>query len=470
MTGEDVNAGGDLVAEEPRLLNDRYELVRVLGEGAMGRTHLAVDTRGGREVAVKELLPSRMKRWKDFELFNRECELLEHLNHRGIPRYYEHFTLESENDEEPSTLYLVQAFIDGTNLQDLLDGGESFDEEAVKDILRQTLEILTYLHGLNPPVIHRDIKPANLMRRENGEIVLIDFGAVRESVTAEGVGSTVVGTFGYMPPEQYAGQAGAPTDLFALGATAVQLLTGRPPGELFEGLHTVRLPADLRVTLGMERILMGMTEPDVDLRAQSAREVLDQLGQEFLMIPRDSVTGGLPIPHEIIPAPRPFPGLQLRDPYTGWSHVKTAFLVTAAFLISFALPVGFFLTAPPVLAMVGLVVPIAAGAMGLFACKRVIRDIDIYRRGTYSLGEVTARFSSIGGGNSRGNLTYRFPGPLGFVHGSLASGDRAFSNLMVGDPLGVIYLEEDPTQHVMYAVPAHWSRRQERDERRLLTE
>ncbi len=470
MSEESATAVAEEDQEERGWIKDRYELVRVLGEGAMGRTHLALDHEAGkRKVAIKELLPSRMKRWKDYELFNRECELLEHLNHKGIPKHYEHFTVEARSEDEPASLYLVQEFIDGENLEDLLKDGEEFGEEEVKELLYQTLGVLKYLHGLNPAVIHRDIKPSNLMRRANGEIVLIDFGAVRESVTAEGVGSTVVGTFGYMPPEQYAGQAGPATDLFALGASCVELLTGRPPGELFEGLHTVRLPADLEVTLGMERILMGMTEPDVDRRIQSAQEVLDQLDDEFLMIPRDSVTGTLPIPHEIVAAPRSFPGFQLRDVYLGTSHVTTALVNLGAFLLSLSFPIGLLVALKSPVALIGMVAPMATGAMGLFACQRVLRDIGIYREGRYTLGEVTARFSGIGGGEAHGNLTYRFPGPVGFVHGSVASKDRAFRNLRVGDPLGVIYREEDPTKHVLYAVPTSWSKKQERDDRRLIT-
>src|SRR5690554_2582827 len=110
-----------LTTEYLEVVRGRYGLIRVLGEGALGRTYLARDLEAGEElVAVKELLPSRMKRWKDYELFHRECEMLRSLNHPGIPRYHAHFTV-TEEDDTPDRLFLVQSYIQGKNLQNLLD-------------------------------------------------------------------------------------------------------------------------------------------------------------------------------------------------------------------------------------------------------------------------------------------------------------------------------------------------------------
>ncbi|WP_230470175.1 serine/threonine protein kinase [Lujinxingia vulgaris] len=454
------------------VIRGRYGLMRVLGEGALGRTYLARDLDSGeRLVAVKELLPSRMKRWKDFELFHRECEMLRSLDHPGIPRYYEHFTIEDEEGDAPERLFLVQSYIEGRNLQDRLDEGYRFTEAEVRDILNQTLAVLDYLHGLNPPVIHRDIKPANLMVREDGSVVVIDFGAVRESVTAEGLGSTIVGTFGYMPPEQYAGAARAATDIFALGASAVQLLSGTPPGELFDGLHTFRLPDDLPVTIGLERVLLAMTEPEVDRRMQSAAEVLKALQDEFLMIPRETVVGQLPVPHEILPAPRPFPGFFLRDAYLGHSHLGVVMVNIIACLATLSLPIAVWMAGMAGFAVLGAFVFLCTLGMALAACGRALHDISVYRAGTYTLGEVTGRFSDIGGERAVGvHLTYRYPVEGSYVYGSLATGDRAFRDLKPGDPLGVIYMPEKPEEHVMYAVPSTWSKRQENSQRRLAVE
>nr|WP_158542289.1 serine/threonine-protein kinase [Lujinxingia litoralis] len=467
--GVDSGAG---TREYLEVVGGRYGLVRVLGEGALGRTYLAYELEGAETpVAVKELLPNRMKRWKDYELFHRECEMLRSLHHPGVPRYRAHFTIPGKDEGSPERPFLVQEYIEGKNLQDMLDEGRVFDEEQVRDVVRQTLEVLEYLHGLNPPVIHRDIKPANLMMRGDGSIAVIDFGAVRESVTADGLGSTIVGTFGYMPPEQYAGAAQPATDLFALGASAVQLLSGTPPGELFEGLHTFRLPEDLSVTLGFERVLLGMTEPEVGHRIQSAREVLDALADEFLMIPRTSVVGRLPVPHEILDAPRSFPGFFLRDAYLGRSHLGVVAINGVACLATISFPIAAGMTGMVSLAVLGAFIFLCTLGMAWAASSRAFHDIAVYRAGRYTLGEVTGRFTDIGGDTAKGvRLTYRFPVGTGYVYGSLATRDRAFQALRAGDPLGLIYLPETPEEHVMYAVPATWSKRQETQTKRKALE
>jgi len=440
------------------ILNERYEIERILGEGALGRTYLASDSKTGSKVAIKELLPSRMKRWKDFDLFHRECQTLEALSHPGIPRYFEDFTIESES-EAPPRLFLVQEFIDGRSLQDLLDEGEEFDEVRVRDIAKQTLDILDYLHNLNPPVIHRDIKPANLMLNARGQIVLIDFGAVRESVTMDGVGSTIVGTFGYMPPEQYAGQSTAGTDLFALGATLVQLLTRQPPGELFEGLHHFRIPDGLPVTLGFEQVLLKLTEPELHERYSSAQEVKEDLERGFLMVPKSSVTGLLPIPHEITPAPRPFPGFFLRDAYHGKSHLLVVLMAAISVILVAVFPVALFLSGGPVFAIPGLFAVFVCTALAAILTRKARTEIGVYRRGIYSLGEVTGIFWS-DAADSQTNLTYRYRVGEDFRHGSISTVDKAYSTLGPGDPVGVIYLPEEPEEHVMYAVPSRWAAEQ----------
>lgn len=440
-------------------LGDRYRVIKVLGEGALGRTMLAHDDRKSRKVAVKELLPSRMKRWKDLDLFHRECTTLRSLSHEGIPRYYEDFVIEPEGEDAPPRLFLVQEFIEGESLQDKLDQGETFKEDEVRAILRQVLEILEYLHGLNPQVIHRDIKPANLMITPDGRIVMIDFGAVREAITFDGVGSTIVGTFGYMPPEQYAGKSEPATDLFALGATCVQLLTGRPPGELFEGIHEFKLPEDLPVTLGFEKVLLHMTEPEISKRYQSVDEIRVDLEDAFLMVPKESLTGHLPIPYDIRPAPRPFPSFYLRDAYQGSSHLFNLMGAIFGVLLTAVFPITGILMNQPVFAFVGTFAVFVAIVMAHAVSKKARNEISVYQRGNYTLGEVTGVFWS--SANDRmTNLTYRYKVGDGFSHGAVATVDKAYKKLAPGDPIGVIYLPNEPTEHVMYAVPHAWSDKQ----------
>ncbi len=450
---------GDPSSVEGQVLRGRYRVLETLGEGALGRTMLAHDEEKSKKVAVKELLPSRMKRWKDLDLFHRECSTLQSLSHEGIPSYYEDFVIEPEGEDAPPRLFLVQEFIEGESLQDKLDRGEVFEEPAVRDILVQTLAILEYLHGLNPQVIHRDIKPANLMMKPDGRITMIDFGAVREAITFDGVGSTIVGTFGYMPPEQYAGKSEPATDIFAMGATCVQLLTGRPPGELFEGIHEFKLPDDLPVTLGFEKILLHMTEPEIEKRYQSVQDLRGDLDDAFLMVPKESLTGHLPIPYQIRPAPRPFPSFYLRDAYQGSSHLFN--LVGAVFgvLLTAVFPITGILMNQPVFAFVGIFAVFVAIVMAHAVTKKARNEISVYQRGTYTLGEITGVFWS--SANDRmTNLTYRYKIGDSFSHGSVATVDKAYKKLTPGDPIGVIYLPHEPTEHVMYAVPNAWSEKQ----------
>lgn len=442
------------------VLKQRYEVVRTLGEGALGRTMLARDReQAGKEVAVKELLPTRMKRWKDLDLFHRECQTLQALSHPGIPTYYEDFTLDGATEDEPPRLFLVQEFVQGKSLQDRLDEGATFSEPEVRAIVEQVLVILDYLHGRNPPVIHRDIKPANLMLNDEGKVKLIDFGAVREAVTFDGVGSTIVGTFGYMPPEQYAGKSVPATDLFAVGAMCVQLLTGKAPSELFEGLHEFKIPADLPVTLGFERVLLRLTEPEVGRRYQNAASVLAALKTGFLMVPKNEITGALPIPYEIRPSPRPFPGFFLRDAYHGRSHLFVVLMSAFAVALTLVFPVLVWASGQGVFAVLGGFATLICGGLASSVSKKARNEINVYRRGTYTLGEVTGVFWSTAS-DAATNLTYRYRVADDFEYGCVSTVDADYAKLAPGDPIGVVYLPDEPSEHVMYAVPTTWARKQ----------
>src|SRR6185295_14519102 len=140
--------------------------------------------------------------------------------------------------------------------------------DEILRFLRDASGVLDYLHGRAPPVIHRDIKPNNVIRRPDGSFAIVDFGAVRDRLRPEG-GSTVVGTFGYMAPEQFQGRALPATDVYALGATAIAMLTGEEP----EALPHKGLAIDVNAALGrraspaMVRVLSSMLAPDPDQRA-----------------------------------------------------------------------------------------------------------------------------------------------------------------------------------------------------------
>lgn len=212
-------------------IGGRYQIVQILGAGGFGTTYLAQDQHrpGQPTCVVKHLKPAR--RDEDFlqtarRLFNAEAEVLEKLgHHERIPRLLAHF-------EEDQEFFLVEEFIPGTDLSHELTHGRSLPETEVVMLLDQILEVLSYVHQHN--VIHRDLKPSNLIRRQSdGQIVLIDFGAVKQIedatiLTAMGSDLTIaIGSPGYLPDEQVAGKPRFASDVYAAGVIGIQALTGR---------------------------------------------------------------------------------------------------------------------------------------------------------------------------------------------------------------------------------------------------
>jgi len=244
------------------LKEGRYSLLGLLGQGTQGQTYDAVDRREGRPVAVKRFDIRIAKTWKEAELAERETRTLQALSHPNLPGYVDHF-------EEDGALYLVMDKIEGESLAALRKRGVVFSRDDVDRLLRDASEILGYLHGRAPPVIHRDLKPNNIIRRPDGSFAFVDFGAVRDKLRPEG-GSTVVGTFGYMAPEQFQGRAIPASDVYAIAATALSMLTGKEPEELpHRGLALdVRAALGPSADAGLVDSLERMLDPDPDRRAQ----------------------------------------------------------------------------------------------------------------------------------------------------------------------------------------------------------
>jgi tRNA A-37 threonylcarbamoyl transferase component Bud32 len=262
------------MADTPTTLRDgRYAVVRLLGEGGQASTFEAVDKKRGKPVAVKRFRVRGAKSWKEVELAEREARVLASLSHPSLPCYVDHF-------EEGGDLYLVTDKIEGSSLADLRRAGRSFSEAEVTRLLRDASAALEYLHGRAPPIIHRDIKPSNVMLRPDGSFSLIDFGSVRDKMKPAG-GSTVVGTFGYMAPEQFQGRALPASDVYAVGTTALTLLTGVEPEDLPHKGLAVDVEAALRgsrVSREMVKALGAMLEPDPDRRASRIAPLLGGLG------------------------------------------------------------------------------------------------------------------------------------------------------------------------------------------------
>lgn len=260
-----------------QVLSDRYGIQSLLGRQRGRRTFLASDLQTGLSVVVKLLLFSPDFTWDDLKLFEREAEVLKSLDHPAIPKYLDYFEVETELGKG---FALVQTCIEARSLQDWIQSGRTFSEEELKAIAKELLGILNYLHNRQPPVIHRDIKPSNILLGDRsgnspGQVYLIDFGSVQTAV--HGGTRTIVGTYGYMPPEQFGGQSVPTSDLYALGATLIYLATGQHPDKLPQ--REMRILFEDRVNLRPNLIdwLKWLTEPSTDLRLKSAKQALEAL-------------------------------------------------------------------------------------------------------------------------------------------------------------------------------------------------
>jgi CHASE2 domain-containing sensor protein len=273
------------------VLGDRYKIVTVLGAGGFGQTYLAEDMHqpDSLRCVVKQFKPTTQD-VKTLEiarrLFHKEVEMQKILGqHDQIPKFLDFF-------EENQEFYLVQEFVDGEPLSHEFARRRLNEAETI-DFLRDVLVVLEFVHRHR--VIHRDIKPGNLIRRhQDGKIVLIDFGAVKE-IHTQVVGDTGqtsftvgIGTHGYTPTEQLAGKPRFCSDLYALGMTAIHGLTGLPPSRLPEDPDTAEYlwKNHIRIGTGLAFILDRMIRFHFSQRYQSATEVLQAL-QRLSELPTD---------------------------------------------------------------------------------------------------------------------------------------------------------------------------------------
>jgi eukaryotic-like serine/threonine-protein kinase len=252
-----------------------YQVLDLLGEGGSGKTYRALDDRSQTEVAIKVLSLRGMSDWKTLELFDREAKILAQLTHPAIPRYLDAFQTEIAGED---TYCLVQAIAPGRTLTSWVESGYVFNESQLQDIAAQILEILIYLQTFTPPIIHRDLKPQNLLWSESGEMYLVDFGSVRDTyhLTITG-GSTIVGTYGYMAPEQFRGQAVLATDLYGLGTTLLYLKSGQDPADLPVKQMKIDFRERVKISPDFANWLERLLEPIPEDRYRNATQALNAL-------------------------------------------------------------------------------------------------------------------------------------------------------------------------------------------------
>ncbi|MFQ4142044.1 protein kinase domain-containing protein [Chlorogloeopsis sp. ULAP02] len=274
-------------------INNRYKIVRVLGEGGFGKTFLAEDTHlpSSRCCVIKQLKPvtNNPQIYKMVQdRFRREAAILEDLGNSNnrIPNLYAYFS-------EQDNFYLVQEYIEGKTLTEKVQTEGVMNENAVREILKSLLYVLNFVHSRH--IIHRDIKPDNIILRSSDNVpVLIDFGAVRESmgtvVNSQGnpTSSIVIGTPGFMPPEQAAGRPVYSSDLYSLALTMIYLLTGKMPHELETDPRTasiiwhqyaMNISPNLRMVLDRAIAYNPSVSlaPSQEARYATAREMIDAL-------------------------------------------------------------------------------------------------------------------------------------------------------------------------------------------------
>lgn len=260
------------------VLGTEYTVVETLGRGSSGVTYKARNAEG-KLVAVKALSLQSMSDWKQLELFQREANTLKQLQHPGIPQYVADFEDDTEKDRG---YYLVQDLAQGRSLAELVKGGWRADEGEVTRIAKELLNILDYLASRRPAVTHRDVKPENIVLeggKAGGRVFLVDFGGVQAAALDQDFGSTIIGTYGYMAPEQFRGAAQPASDLYALGGTLLYLLSGKPPSAFPQDRLHIDFSQEVSIGRQLATVVDGLLEPLVEDRL-SAAEALEMLTQQ----------------------------------------------------------------------------------------------------------------------------------------------------------------------------------------------
>ncbi|MFS8875724.1 serine/threonine protein kinase [Synechococcus sp. R5-13] len=262
------------MAPERPIWRQRYRPERRLSKRSGRHTYLAQDLLTSEQVVIKLLLFGPDFDWADLKLFEREAQILQTLSHPAIPEYRDHFEISLEGGRG---LALVQTYIDAPSLQEWMEQGRRFAEPEVRELAQKLLRILVYLHELHPPVIHRDLKPSNILLGSDQQVYLVDFGSVQAAAPREQGSYTVVGSYGYMPLEQFGGRTVPASDLYSLGATLIHLLTGQHPADLPQEGARIVFEQAVQLSPPFRDWLRWMTEPVVADRPASARQALEAL-------------------------------------------------------------------------------------------------------------------------------------------------------------------------------------------------
>ncbi|MGM9941656.1 MAG: serine/threonine protein kinase [Bulleidia sp.] len=252
------------------VIDDKYEILKEIGKGGMSHVYLAMDKRLNKQWAVKEI--RKVGNGKNDEIIVNsllaEANLMKKLDHPALPRIVDII-------DNGVTIYVIMDYIEGESLDKILEQYGAQPEDRVIDWGKQLCDALSYLHSQKPPIIYRDMKPANVMLKPEGNIKIIDFGIAREYKEQNLADTTVLGTKGYAPPEQYSGQTDPRSDIFALGMTMHHLLTNIDPrnGEPYAPVRQW----NPELSEGIEIIIDKCVEPAAENRYQTCADLLYDL-------------------------------------------------------------------------------------------------------------------------------------------------------------------------------------------------
>ncbi len=252
------------------VVDGKYEILKEIGRGGMSVVYLAMDKRLNKQWAVKEIRKKGSGK-NDEIIVNSllaEANMMKKLDHPALPRIVDIV-------DNGITIYVVMDYIEGESLDKILNEYGAQPEELVIGWAKQLCDALSYLHSQKPPIIYRDMKPANVMLKPEGNIKIIDFGIAREYKEQNLADTTVLGTKGYAPPEQYSGQTDPRSDIFALGMTMHHLLTGIDPrnGEAYASVRQW----NPELSEGIEIIIDRCVEPAAEKRYQNCENLLYDL-------------------------------------------------------------------------------------------------------------------------------------------------------------------------------------------------
>ena len=252
------------------VIDGKYEILKEIGRGGMSIVYLAMDKRLNKQWAVKEI--RKKSNGKNDEIVVNsllaEANMMKKLDHPSLPRIVDII-------DNGVTIYVIMDYIEGESLDKILNEYGAQPEELVIGWAKQLGDALAYLHSQKPPIIYRDMKPANVMLKPEGNIKIIDFGIAREYKEQNLADTTVLGTKGYAPPEQYSGQTDGRSDIFALGMTMHHLLTGVDPrnGEPYAPVRQW----NPELSEGIEIIIDKCVEPASENRYQTCADLLYDL-------------------------------------------------------------------------------------------------------------------------------------------------------------------------------------------------